>query len=116
MRGSIPQRLASLVGKGKAMEMVISADILSAEDALKWGLVNYIVSQDELIGVSEKIAEKIKNNSPMAIAKAIKSVNAGFIDGINGFTVEQKEFGSCFKTPEFIEGTTAFMEKRKAKF
>tara|TARA_B100000902_G_C27262711_1_gene891719 strand:+ start:24 stop:797 length:774 start_codon:yes stop_codon:yes gene_type:complete len=110
------QRLASLVGKGKAMEMVISADILSAEDALKWGLVNYIVSQDELIGVSEKIAEKIKNNSPMAIAKAIKSVNAGFIDGINGFTVEQKEFGSCFKTPEFIEGTTAFMEKRKAKF
>ena len=52
----------------------------------------------------------------MAISKAIKTVNAGFIDGVNGFEVEKQEFGKCFGTPEFIEGTTAFMEKRKANF
>ena len=62
------------------------------------------------------IANKIKKNSPLAIAKAIKSVNAGFIDTMNGFEVEKKEFGACFETDEFIEGITAFMEKRKPNF
>ena len=110
------QRLASLVGKGKAMEMITTAGMLSANEAMEWGLVNYICSQEELIPLTEKLALKIKRNSPMAIAKAIKSVNAGFTDGVNGFEVEISEFGSCFETLEFIEGTTAFMEKRKAKF
>ena len=110
------QRLASLVGKGKAMEMITTAGMLSANEAMEWGLVNYICSQEELIPLTEKLALKIKRNSPMAIAKAIKSVNAGFTDGVNGFDVEISEFGSCFETLEFIEGTTAFMEKRKAKF
>ena len=110
------QRLASLVGKGKAMEMITTAGMLSAEDAKQWGLVNHICEQEELISFAEKIASKIKRNSPNAIAKAIKSVNAGFIDGTNGFEVEKIEFGNCFGTPEFIEGTTAFMEKRKANF
>ena len=110
------QRLASLVGKGKAMEMIITAGMLSATEAKEWGLVNHVCSQDELIPMAEKLASKIKRNSPMAIAKAIKSVNAGFTDGVNGFEVEISEFGSCFETLEFIEGTTAFMEKRKAKF
>ena len=110
------QRLASLVGKGKAMEMITTAGMLSANEAMEWGLVNYICSQEELIPLAKKLALKIKRNSPMAIAKAIKSVNAGFTDGVNGFDVEISEFGSCFETLEFIEGTTAFMEKRKAKF
>jgi enoyl-CoA hydratase len=110
------QRLASLVGKGKAMEMITTAGMLSANEAMEWGLVNYVCSQEELIPMAEKLALKIKRNSPMAIAKAIKSVNAGFTDGVNGFDVEISEFGSCFETLEFIEGTTAFMEKRKAKF
>jgi enoyl-CoA hydratase len=110
------QRLASLVGKGKAMEMITTAGMLSADQAKEWGLVNYICTQEELIPMAEKIASKIKRNSPNAIAKAIKSVNAGFIDGTNGFEVEKIEFGNCFGTPEFIEGTTAFMEKRKANF
>ena len=69
-----------------------------------------------MLSEAEKIANKIKRNSPSAIAKAIKSVNAGFIDGVNGFEVEKKQFGECFGTDEFIEGTTAFMEKRKANF
>jgi enoyl-CoA hydratase len=110
------QRLAHLVGKGKAMEMITTAGMLSAEEAQQWGLVNHVCSQDELIPMAEKIASKIKHNSPKAISKAIKAVNAGFTDGINGFDVEISEFGSCFETPEFIKGTTAFMEKRKANF
>ena len=110
------QRLASLVGKGKAMEMITTAGMLSATEAKEWGLVNHVCSQEELMPLAEKLASKIKRNSPMAIAKAIKSVNAGFTDGVNGFDVEISEFGSCFETLEFIEGTTAFMEKRKAKF
>ena len=110
------QRLANLVGKGKAMEMITTACMLSAHEAKEWGLVNYVCNQEDLIFTAEKIAEKIKRNSPAAIAKAIKSVNAGFIYDINGFEVEKKEFGNCFGTPEFIEGTTAFMQKRKPNF
>jgi enoyl-CoA hydratase len=110
------QRLSNLVGKGKAMELITTAGMLNAEDAKSWGLVNHVCTIDELIPMAEKIASKIKRNSPMAISKAIKTVNAGFIDGVNGFEVEKREFGKCFGTPEFIEGTTAFMEKRKAKF
>ena len=110
------QRLASLAGKGKAMEMITTAGMLSATEAKEWGLVNHVCSQEELVPMAEKLASKIKRNSPMAIAKAIKSVNAGFTGSVNGFEVEISEFGSCFETLEFIEGTTAFMEKRKAKF
>jgi enoyl-CoA hydratase len=110
------QRLANLVGKGKAMEMITTAGMLSAQDAKSWGLVNHICTQDELILNAENIAFKIIRNSPMAIAKAIKSVNSGFINGIDGFEVEKIEFGNCFGTADFIEGTTAFMDKRKPNF
>lgn len=110
------QRLSNLVGKGKAMELITTAGMLNAEDAKNWGLVNHVCTLDELIPMAEKIASKIKRNSPIAISKAIKTVNAGFIDGVNGFEVEKKEFGKCFGTPEFIEGINAFMEKRKANF
>ncbi|MBC8266185.1 MAG: enoyl-CoA hydratase/isomerase family protein [Flavobacteriales bacterium] len=110
------QRLANLVGKGKAMEMITTAGMISAEDAKSWGLINHICSQEELISTAEKIATKIIRNSPMAIAKAIKSVNAGFEDGVNGFEVEKKEFGNCFESEEFFEGANAFLEKRKANF
>ena len=110
------QRLSHLVGKGKAMEMICTAGMMSAEDALQWGLVNSICEQEDLIANCEKIASKICRNSVMAISSAIKSVNAGFIDGIDGFEVEKKEFGKCFGTEEFKEGTTAFLEKRKANF
>lgn len=110
------QRLANLVGKGRALELITTAGMINVEDAKSWGLVNHVCTLDELIPMAEKIASKIKQNSPMAISKAIKTVNAGFIDGVNGFEVEKKEFGKCFGTPDFIEGTTAFMEKRKAKF
>ena len=110
------QRLSSLIGKGKAMEMIFTAGMISSEDALKWGLVNSICEQDELLLNCEKIARKISKNSPMAISSAIKSINAGFIEGVDGYEVEIKEFGKCFGTKDFIEGTSAFLEKRKAEY
>ena len=110
------QRLANLVGKGKALEMITTAGMVSAEEAKQWGLVNHVCLQQDLMEKSINIAKKISKNSPMAISRAIKSVNAGFISGVDGYEVEKKEFGSCFGTPEFIEGTTAFIEKRKPNF
>ncbi len=110
------QRLAQLVGRGKAMEMVTTAGMISAEDAQSWGLVNHVVSVEELIPLAEKIASKILKNSPNAISASIRAINANYEDGVDGMQVEIDEFGKCFGTPEFVEGTTAFMEKRKAEF
>jgi len=110
------QRLAQLVGRGKAMEMVATAGMISAEEALKWGLVNHVVTLEELLPFAQKIAQKILNNSPSAIKAAIKSINANYEDGVDGYAVEIEQFGNCFGTPEFKEGTTAFLEKRKPNF
>lgn len=110
------QRLAQLVGRGKANEMVFTAGMIKAEEALKWGLVNHVVEQEALLGAAEEIANKILNNSPTAIAAAIRAVNANYTDGVNGYDVEIEEFGKCFGTADFKEGTTAFLEKRKPNF
>jgi len=110
------QRLPQLVGKGRALEMITTATMVSADQALGFGLVNYVVAQDELLPLCRKLAGKIANNSSTAMAQAIKAVNAGYKNERNGYAVEIDAFGSCFGTPDFIEGTTAFLEKRKAKF
>ena len=108
------QRLRELVGKGKALEMITTAGMLGAEEALSWGLVNHVCEADELIVFCEKIASKICNNSSVAIAHAIKSLNAGC--NTSGYASEIESFGACFATEDFKEGTSAFMEKRKAQF
>jgi enoyl-CoA hydratase len=110
------QRLAQLVGRGRAFELIMTAGMIKAEQALAYGLVNHVVEQSELIAKCEDIAFKILNNSPMAIISAIKAVNANYNSAVNGYDVEIDEFGKCFGTPEFKEGTTAFLEKRKASF
>lgn len=110
------QRLAQLIGRGKAFELIFSANMLSADEALKWGLVNSVVPQAELMTTCEKLATKIAKNSPNAISAAIRAVNANYQDGVNGFDKEIEEFGACFGTPQFVEGTTAFLEKRKPEF
>src|SRR5690554_3543391 len=110
------QRLHQLVGKGRANEMIMTAQMIDAETALSYGLVNHVTAQSELLQKAEEIAQKIAKNSPSAISKAIEAVNANFEDGVNGFETEIKNFGICFGTPDFKEGTTAFLEKRKAEF
>ena len=110
------QRLAQLVGKGRANELILTAGMISAEDAYRIGLVNHVVPQSELLATCQKMASRISRNSPRAISHAIKSVNAGFKDGVNGFNTEVSEFGKCFGTEDFKEGTSAFIEKRKPVF
>ena len=110
------QRLPQLVGKGKAMEMIMTADMITASEALTHGLVNHVVALEQLLPKCQEIAAKIITKSPIAISSAIKAINARFIDGINGFEVEIAEFGNCFGTDDFKEGTAAFLEKRKANF
>lgn len=110
------QRLPQLVGKGRAMELIMTAGMISAEQALSYGLVNHVVPQEELLPLCAKIAQKISNNSSVAISYAIKAVNAGFMNTVNGYDEEIKAFGACFGTNDFTEGTTAFLEKRKANF
>jgi enoyl-CoA hydratase len=110
------QRLPQLIGKGRAMEMIMTAGMIDAETAKNYGLVNHVVPQAELLEFTKSIASKIMRNSPMAIGKAIKAVNANFKDGVNGYETEIKNFGKCFGTEDFKEGTMAFLEKRKAVF
>jgi enoyl-CoA hydratase len=110
------QRLAQLIGRGKANEIIFTAGMLKADEALQWGLVNAVVEQADLLTTCETMAQKMLANSPMAIAAAIRCVNAGFTEGVNGFEVEIEEFGKCFGTKDFKEGTTAFLEKRKPIF
>jgi enoyl-CoA hydratase len=110
------QRLAQLVGRGKANELVFTAGMIKADEALTWGLVNHVVEQEELLAKAEEIASKILGNSATAIAAAIRSINANFVDGKDGFAVEIEEFGLSFGTADFKEGTTAFLEKRKPNF
>ncbi|WP_343330995.1 enoyl-CoA hydratase/isomerase family protein [Polaribacter staleyi] len=110
------QRLPQLVGKGKAMEMIMTAGMISAEEAKESGLVNHVTTQEELLPLVEKIAGKITRNSSDAISAAIRAINAGFEEGVNGFDVEVEEFGECFGTEDFNEGTAAFLGKRKPNF
>jgi len=110
------QRLTRLVGKGKALEMIMTADMITADDAYQFGLVNHVVSQDELLAKAEELMNKMLSRAPRALASAIKAVNAASNPGINGFEVEIEEFGKCFGTEDIKEGVAAFMEKRKPEF
>lgn len=110
------QRLAQLVGRGKANEIIFTAGMILADEALQIGLVNHVVEANELLDKCVEIANKIMRNSPMAIATAIQCVNAGYQDGVNGYEVEIESFGRCFGTKDFIEGTGAFLNKQKPSF
>lgn len=110
------QRLVQLVGKGKAMELVMTASMIPAEEALGLGLVNYVTTPEELMPLATKLASKIMRNSLVAISGAIKAINANFIEGVNGYEIEINAFGDCFGTEDFKEGTSAFLEKRRPDF
>ena len=110
------QRLVQLTGKGRALELLMSGNMIDANTALQYGLVNYVVKQEELLTKARAILETINSKAPLAVAACIKTANAVFDETINGFELEVKEFGNCFVTEDMKEGTTAFLEKRKANF
>ena len=110
------QRLTRLVGKGKALEMIMTADMITSADAYQFALVNHVVTQDELLPKAEELLNKMLSRAPLALASAIKAVNAASSPGVNGFDIEIEEFSKCFATEDLKEGVSAFMEKRKPAF
>ena len=110
------QRLVQLIGKGRAMEMLMSGNMIDANTALQFGLVNYVVKQEELLSKARSILEMINSKAPLAVASCIKAANAVFDESKNGFELEVEEFGKCFATEDMKEGVSAFLEKRKADF
>lgn len=107
------QRLVQLIGKGRAMELLMSANMIDANTALQYGLVNYVVEKEALLAKAKSILQIINTKAPLAVAGCIKAANAVYN---NGFHVEIEQFGNCFGTEDMQEGTAAFLEKRKAAF
>ncbi len=110
------QRLTQLIGKGRAIELLISGNIIDASTALQYGLVNYVVPSAELLNKAILILLVINTKAPLAIAASIKAANAVFNETSNGYATEINAFGECFDTEDMKEGTNAFLEKRKANF
>src|SRR5947209_349086 len=109
------QRLTQLIGKGRALELLMTGNMIDANTALNYGLVNYVVPQEELISKTKSIIEIIISKAPIAIAKCITAANAGY-SGKKGFDIEIKGFGECFKSDDMKEGSAAFLQKRKPLF
>jgi len=110
------QRLIQYIGKTKATELLMTADLLGAAEALQLGLVNYVVPAGEEVAKAKELIEKIATKAPFAISKIIETVNAYFEESEDGFWKEIDAFGECCGTEDFIEGAAAFVEKRKANF
>jgi enoyl-CoA hydratase len=110
------QRLIQYIGKTKATELLMTADLIGATEALQLGLVNYVVPAGEEVAKAKELIEKIATKAPFAISKIIETVNAYFEESEDGFWKEIDAFGECCGTEDFIEGATAFVEKRKANF
>jgi enoyl-CoA hydratase len=110
------QRLVQLIGKGKAMELLLTANMIDANEARQLGLVNHVTTAEKLLEHSRQILSVINSKAPLAVAACIKAANAVFDETQNGYAVEIEAFGNCFATEDMKEGAAAFLEKRKALF
>lgn len=110
------QRLPQLVGKAKALELMLTADMIKADEALRLGLVNHVVPQAELLDFCRQLLARMLSKGPVALGLVIKSVNAGYDPRQDGYALEAEAFGRAFQTDDFKEGTQAFVEKRPAVF
>ena len=116
------QRLTQLVGKGKSMELQMTAALVDANEALQLGLVNHVTTAEELLNKTKDILLTIQSKAPVAVAKVIECINlavisdSAYTNGKSGYEKEVEAFGDCFVTADMKEGTTAFLEKRKAVF
>ncbi|MDB5229294.1 MAG: enoyl-CoA hydratase [Chitinophagaceae bacterium] len=110
------QRLVQLIGKGRAMELLMTANMIDAPTALQYGLVNYVVPQEELLNKVRSILDIINTKAPLAIAGCIKAANAVWNEKLDGYETEINEFSAAFSTEDMKEGTGAFLEKRKPVF
>lgn len=110
------QRLVQYLGKGKAMELLLTADMIKADEAHRLGLVNHVVPMGEEVAKAKEIISKIATKGPLAVAATIKTVNAYFDKQQDGFAAEVQAFKELSGTDDFLEGSTAFTEKRKANF
>jgi enoyl-CoA hydratase len=109
------QRLVQLIGKGRALELLMTGNMIDASIALEYGLVNHVVPQDDLLPKAKMILEQVITRAPLAISKCIAAANAVY-SAENGYEVELRSFGECFSTSDMKEGTAAFLEKRKPRF
>lgn len=110
------QRLVQLIGKGKALELMMTGDMIGAEEARQLGLVNHVTTPEELLNKTRSLLQKIRTKAPLAIAKVVKCVNAYFEEETDGFETEMEEFAKCFATEDLKEGAAAFIEKRAPRF
>jgi len=111
------QRLPRLVGKGRALELILTGEMISAQEAYRIGLVNEIVPSAELIARAEAVLNKISANAPVAVKMAIDAVNEGLDTTLgDGLNIEASRFATCAATDDFKEGAVAFREKRAPKF
>ena len=111
------QRLTHLVGKGHALELMMTGNMINAEKAHSLGLVNDVLeTKEEALSKAEALLNKIFENAPLAIGMVINCVNTVFSPEVNGYQTEANSFANCCKSSDFKEGTTAFLEKRKPEF
>lgn len=111
------QRMTHLIGRGKANELMMTGDMINAEEAKSLGLVNHVTpTKEEAMAKAEEILRKIMSKAPLAISMIIDCVNAAFVPEENGFQTEANSFARCVKSGDYKEGTSAFLEKRKPVF
>ncbi len=116
------QRLTQLVGKGKSMELQMTAHLVDANEALQLGLVNHVTAAESLLERTKDILSIVQSKAPIAVGKIIECVNvatvsdSAYTNGKSGYDKEIEAFGDCFVTEDMKEGTAAFLEKRKANF